>query len=131
MFYRLFGGPDKSGWPTNWPPDWHGESENGGPGGSDTRTQRPQGSDEKGGPQGPGGSRKNRTPVAAAKDQEEVTRGRKDHKEVTNNGEPRGPEGTGKRGAAPQGETTTKGDAPAKARDASRPVKSGSRSKLC
>ena len=65
------------------------------------------------------------------KGQEEVTRGRKDHKEVTNNGEPRGPEGTGKRGAAPQGETTTKGDTPAKARDASRPVKSGSRSKLC
>ena len=28
-FYRLFGDPDKFGWPSNWPLEWHGESAHG------------------------------------------------------------------------------------------------------
>ena len=52
---------------------------------------------------------KNRTLGEAAKDQKEVTRKRKGHKEVTNNGEPRRPDGTGKRGRSAAGETATKG----------------------
>ena len=60
-----------------------------GPGGSDARAQGPQGSDEKERLQGPGGSEKNSTPEEATKDQKEVARYRKDHKEVTKKGQPR------------------------------------------
>ena len=74
-------------------PGWRGE----GPGGSDARAQGPQGSDEKERLQGPGGSEKNRTPEEATKDQKEVARYRKDHKEVTKKGQPRRPEGAGEK----------------------------------
>ena len=70
-----------------------------GPGGSDAWTQGQQGGDDRGGPRGPEESDKNRNPGEVAKDQKEVTRKRKGHKEETNNGEPRRPEGTRKKGA--------------------------------